>query len=377
MQGVGAVARKSTRFVSDSLTFTGVDLGDRARALQRRRYQDSDDDDDDSEDDDSEDEDEFDDEFRAYLVQLARRDKEEALVQAAMYRIQKAQAEGRTDVHLNKDELAAMERHRQRMEEEAERKAREKSERKKKKKEQRVAVPLTQLEPVSRKKKSSHPPRKDSLPRLPSGNNSSDAQDPSGYPPMGYFPPPAGSRPRPRSGTADPNGSSFRHDYAQRPSDRHSSDSVLRPGSSSSGGRKQADPFQFQTAGPRASSQQVTGAVARRTTPGHAETAASAARRGVAPSPMTTRSRHASQRQGSDDTSENDSQSGSEEEEDETSSDSIGSGAQILQPTRGRSSGIVVEVEPESGSRSAKSKSSRRSSPVKRKPVTTRRAKKS
>lgn len=105
-RGVGASS--GTRFASDSLRFTGIDLGNRERGLVRRGdYQDSEDSEDDSES--SEDE-----EFEQYLAELAVRDREEALVQSAMHRIERAKAKGRTDVDLNEEEMGALERRRKR-----------------------------------------------------------------------------------------------------------------------------------------------------------------------------------------------------------------------------------------------------------------------
>lgn len=76
------------------------------------------------------------------LAQVPPKEREEFLVQSAMARIERARARGRDDVNLNKFELAALDRRRKRM---------ERGGSKKKRKDQRVAVPLTQLEPVSRK----------------------------------------------------------------------------------------------------------------------------------------------------------------------------------------------------------------------------------
>ncbi|KAK3941078.1 COPII vesicles protein Yip3 [Diplogelasinospora grovesii] len=171
--GVGlASGALGKRFHSDPLRFTGVDLGDRAdgaRSRQRLAYQREgrgEDDDNSSEDDDSE----------------MDSEREAELIESAMARIRRAQAKGKSEVKLNQDELAALERQRKRTEEGGERKRR---------KEKRIAVPISHLEPTSRK-----PPQLESA-------DSNEGRQRQGNPPMGYFPPPAGaSRPtRPRSGT--------------------------------------------------------------------------------------------------------------------------------------------------------------------------------
>lgn len=104
-----------------------------------------------------------------------------------MARIQRAQAKGKKDVRLSKEELAAFERHRQREEEEA----------RKKRREQRIAVPLSQFELSSRQRRDSA--EEDSPPRRHSPDQSGEQQ--RDVPPMGYFPPPSSRSLRPRSGT--------------------------------------------------------------------------------------------------------------------------------------------------------------------------------
>jgi len=74
------LTRRGTRFVSDSLKFTGTDLGDRRSGLARRTPQGHDDDTESEEDD----EDDYD------LALLTPEQKEEALVQTAMARIERA-----------------------------------------------------------------------------------------------------------------------------------------------------------------------------------------------------------------------------------------------------------------------------------------------
>ncbi|PNY29419.1 COPII vesicles protein Yip3 [Tolypocladium capitatum] len=397
-QGVGATSRRNRRFVSDSLQFTGVDLGDRASGtVRRRRYGDSDDDGDDD-DDDNGSASSDDDDNGAYgegTASLAIRDKEEALIQSALQRINRAQAKGKANVKLNKEELAALERRRERMQEE-ERKKRGGSDRKKK--EQRIAVPLSHFEPVSRKKRTAgqpHPPRQGSTPRHASADGVLEGQQRQGYPPMGYFPPPSASRSRPRSGTTssrppsrarDEGGSSpLQYEYVPPPSaaNRRVSDSVARPlssrgsprdeASSSLGSRPNIDPFMYQTEGPRAAYPAGAAAASRRYVSGPAETTYNA--RPGAPAPAASRSYQGSRRQSyGDETSEDES----------VTSDDRGNGAQIREPTKepvgepvrerarepsGRDVGIVVEVEPEP--ETPKKKSS-----VKRKPVSGGRRKK-
>lgn len=378
--GVGLVTRRQTRFVSDSLQFTGTDLGDRSGGVVRRghRYQDSDDDDE-STSGSSESEDEDETEGSSGSSQQALSAREDVLVQSALRRISRAQAQGRTDVKLNKDELAALERRRKRMQEEAERAERERaarasgssgSDRKKKRKEQRVAVPLSNFEPVSRKTRSgsSHPPRKDSLPSRSTHDDSPEQV----YPPMGYFPPPSKSRSRsnsqlqrPGSRARDTNGSSPPVSFNQHASSshRHASDSVSRP--SSRGVPEDAtgyalDPFQYQTEGPRVVYPASSSRSAGRSEVSYRQP--SSRSHGTA-SPMT-RSRHGSARPSLSRVPDS-----SETSDESTTSDELGNGAQIREQassSRGRHREIVVEVEQPPPPPPPKKKSS---SPTKRKPA--------
>lgn len=383
-QGVGFSSGTMTRFASDSLEFTGIDLGDRQRGTSRRGYRGgSEDEEEDDDDDDDEESSGDDDGYEEELAQLSPRDREEMLIQSAMARIERARAKGRSDVKLNKHELAALDRQRKRMEEEEKRK---RAGGRKKRKEQRVAVPLTHLEPVSRKKKG---PRQDSLPRhQSSSSNLGDNQDYQGYPPMGYFPPPSGSRSRPRSGTAsssqrppsrardDRGGNAFDFTQGPAPIPRHHSDSVAGHRSvrgSPPDSRSGMDPFQFQTAGPRASGSKAT-AASRRQTVGSEE--GYPTRRGAA-APASVRSGRGSGRPSLDqETSEEDSEDSddggdSSSEEQESSSDNTGNGAQIREAPRGRGPAIVVEVdkEPETRPQPTKKSAPKNPSPSKRKPA--------
>jgi hypothetical protein len=352
-QGVG-LTRRGTRFVSDSLRFTGTDLGDRQSGLARRVPLGG--------LDNGETESEEDDEDDYDLALLTPEQKEEALVRTAMARIKRAQARGRSDVSLTKDELAALERRKQRMQEEADKRERRKS------RKQRVAIPLTNLEPVSRKKKSS-PPVLEAPPHdLP------EAPDRQGYPPTGYFPPPSG-RSRPRSGTtlssrppsrahSDRPDSPFQYEYVQRPSSstgRHVSDVIPRPlsarshqyddGSSaslSSSSRNQVDPFMFQTAGPRAAYPGGAAAASRRHVSGPVDGLYMTHR-------DEARTSHNGRRLAYDEASE-------ESEPSESASDELNNGARIREPTRGGRSEIVVQpdLEPEPVPKKKSSESSKR-----------------
>ncbi|KAH8199120.1 hypothetical protein TruAng_006706 [Truncatella angustata] len=375
-QGADLARRGNRRLASDSLEFTGVDLSRSER--QRRAYaydegnESTEDDSEESSDHDS-DNDEDD----------ATRELDDALVQSALSRIRKAQSKGRQDVKLSKEELKALERRRKRLEEEAKAKRRQTSNgsEKKRRKEQRVAVPLSHLDvpvPVpskASKTKASASKSDDALPRHPSPatvNNQGRA------PPMGLFPPP-GSRTRPRSATSSSHrqspaqGSSpFEYSYVRPPpnqrnasgsSSRSSStrppyppeDSEWRPSSSSS--RDTRDPFMYQTAGPRAP--YVSGAAAaRRNLSGHSESGYGNVPRRYAP---------AGARDGSSEETSDQEGSG------ESTSDDVGSGVHITRSrtiTPDEAAIVVEEVSPSPERERPKSKrSSGRSSPVKRKPV--------
>ena len=254
IQGDGIVSRRGSRFLSDPLAFTGTDLSDGLGALRRRlsredsygREEGSSTDEDDVDEDD--------------LAVLDPQEREDILVQSAMARIQRAQAKGRSDVNLSKAELDALARRRRRNEEEAERRER------RKRREQRIAIPLAQLESVSRTKRSGlssgRSSRQSSVVDLP------QLRGAEVLPPMGHFPPAgASSRTRQRSGTSSSqrppsyiyDESAPPYDYVPRPStasSRHCSDSLSSRPHSSSLTRGDVDPdslnpFQFQTAGPR------------------------------------------------------------------------------------------------------------------------------
>lgn len=165
-----------------------------------------------------------------------------------MARIRRAQARGRSDVKLSKEELGAYQRRLQRMATEGRRQRQD----------ERVAVPISHLGgPGSRQNRGSV-------------NGDSPSEEPSpesspAYPPMGYFPPPA-SRGRHPSGASssrtpsqaaadrDPSSSPFAYTYVrgEPPAVRHPSDPTMggplaiTDGSPASVGA-QSDPFQYMT----------------------------------------------------------------------------------------------------------------------------------
>ncbi|KAI1134986.1 hypothetical protein F5Y05DRAFT_187837 [Hypoxylon sp. FL0543] len=320
-----ATTNGSRRFASDPLRFTGIDLGTGAQSRNGYAYQNSDEEDeggDSTEEEEeeeeganSEEEEDSDDENSAI-----RRELEEALVQSALSRIRRAQAKGKQDVKLNKEELAALDRRRKRLQAEAEAaKRRNGGDRKKRKeKEQRYAVPLSHLDPSSVALRGGPSGSNESLARkaLPSTSDQQLA------PPMGRFHPPNASRSRPRSGTSSTNSTHrprstvrdsppFDYQYVHAPpNQRHVSDPSARPTSSSS--RETRDPFLYQTAGPRAP---------------YADGAAAASDSVIPRKAVPAAARSSSRRPGP------------REEEDETTSDD---GATDARMTRNRSRGEIV-----------------------------------
>lgn len=373
-QGVGLVApsRRPTRVVSDSLRFTGVDLGDRSNSYPRGSYRYGDSEEDLSA---SATEDEDEDADSGDSVQLVVSSKEQALIDSAMKRIKRAQAKGKTDVKLNKEELAALERQRRReeMERQLRRNSGSSSERKKKKKkspkDERVAIPLSQLEPSSRKKKSSSHSRRQSVNARGTGRSREDSPPEQVYPPMGYFPPPSTSQGRSRAGTTsrtsgrqhgDAPPVSFHYQERRPISQRHASDphsAGLPPQEQWMQHHAQLNPFKYQTSG--ANYSEVGSVSSRRHTSGPSEVTYVRGGTTIIPS----KSRHGSRRQ-----SQQRAPSPSDTSDEQTSSDDLGNGAQIREPIRGRDREIVVEVSPERPPVPSKKKSS---SPTKRKPVPT------
>ncbi|PKS06490.1 hypothetical protein jhhlp_007238 [Lomentospora prolificans] len=285
------------------------------------------------------------------LAALSPEERDEVLLQSAFRQIQRAQEKGRSDVHLTKEELAAMERRRKRMEEEeAARKAARRRSRS-----QRIAIPLSQLEPTSRRR------------RAPSAADLT-ALDPHGrgsYPPMGYFPPPSAPRTRsstnasqrPPSRATDGRGSSpFTYSYGQPPSassSRYASDTnaprsrasrarqeeeaeAEASSNSSNSPRYPVDPFQYQVSGPRAP--RVSGAAAasgaRRHVSGPADSGRGDPRRNVTSSAAARR-----QVTPSGDTSDDSSEESSDEDDDKE-------GSKVVTPPQARRTrGGVIVVE--------------------------------
>jgi len=330
-------------------------------------------------------------------------DDEEMLVESALLRIRRAQAKGKEEVNLTKEELGALERRREKIRAEEERRRRRSSE-------QRFAVPLSHLDPASRRPNTSAlPPRRVRERRSVSGGV---GEPPEGqvFPPVGYFPPPEAPRSRPRSGTGTPqrptsavpdreDDSPFRYSYVQQQpptSYRHVSDTaprarasrgppsrdddwVAHPDASASApslrSSRPVDPFQFMTAGPRAPYHDPGAAAARRHVPGPPGDAGPV--RG--PAPAAVRGGGGSRRVSSEEHTEETTEEEEDSDEDESSSDELGRGAHVRHGAggpRGRAP-IAVEVErtpepevqrePEPSRRLKKTSSS--TSPAKRKPV--------
>ncbi|ODA82906.1 hypothetical protein RJ55_01415 [Drechmeria coniospora] len=369
------------RISSDSLQFTGVDLGEQnGGAAPWGGYGESDDDEGEVIDSASISEYEYDvgGVYGDDADTPAVHDMEEALVRSALQRIGRARAKGRDEVKLNKEELAALDRRRQRIQEEEERQRRNSAmagdARKKGRKEHRIAVPLSQVAPISRKERlstASIRPRRESFPEGP---------EMQAYPRMGYFPPPSSSRTRPRSGTTSSTPHSRPHEdraFSPNgrdeethawPSKRHVSESGPRRHASRasnrddySSSRSQVDPFQYLTGASPASYPNVAPASSRRYASGPAVMSYGRRRGPVASSPSS--SRQGSQRRSCDDQTSDSSRTS-----EGTAADDRGNGVRIREPPgRGRDVGIVVEASPERGSKTPPKKKS--SSPVKRKPM--------
>lgn len=394
--------------MSDPLQFTGIDMGDRGQGTRRSYiYQGSDDEDDmTSSDYDGAGGD------GAYdgSVQLALQEKEEALVESALARIQRAQDRGKKEVKLSKEELAALDRRRRRIEEEQARRASAASASgsERRRRSERFSVPIAQLEPSpeptprKKKKKGKASPAgsDDSLPRHPLPADMADDPRRQALPPMGYFPPPSATRSRPRSATSlsqrppsramDERLQAPPH-YASLP--RHVSDSMgTRPRSSRSPlppddawqsnvspassrrssvsrnpNRQSMDPFMFQTENSRAPYTSGAGASSRRQLSGTLDP-----RRASVAAPAAARGGRGSRRPSPDETSD-----ATSETSDLDSSDDHHNGVQIVEPPRrGRREQIVVEEDPPTARQGSRGKKSGNSSPVKKKPVGSGRKKK-
>lgn len=324
------------------------------------------------------------------LPPLSPRDNEDELVDSAMRRIRRAQANGKQEVRLSKKELAALENRRKRI--------RAQDENKRRRREQRYAVPLSQLAPISQKENRS--------PRIPGALPPTEASDRQRVqPPVGWFAHPPSSRPgttesRRASGRqSDREGSTspFQYNYVQHPgpvsNPRHISDPAVRPRSTESRGPAPyedarmsqynpsasvpsvLDPFRYMTAGPHApyhggsstSLRNVSGASTR-------DSYYEPSTRGGA-SASRRKSRHFTP----DDEGDQESSSEEESETEDDTSDEMDAGAHTESLTTGASGNdreqIIVEVdrEPTPEPRQTRSKkvaatSSSTSSP-KRKPV--------
>ncbi|KAK8125771.1 prenylated rab acceptor 1 [Apiospora kogelbergensis] len=287
--------------VLDGSLFTGTELARGGRPRGGHAYDEDDSSEEESGGEDTEEEDE-DDEAR----QL-----EDELVEHALAKIRKAQAKGKQDVKLNKQELAALERRRKRVQAEAERAA------KPKQKPQRIAVPLSQFDPSAMevpRRRSGMSASEDTLSRDPSSSSLAVARSRPG-PPVGYFPPPNASR--------------------------HRSSTSLHRASSSA--RNTPDPFKYQTAGSRVSSGHGKRNMSGSSDPHGRRGASSAARNSRAQS--------------------------SDEDEDETTSDDTGNGVHISRNRTPPEEIVVVEASPspEPGPRTRSKASSSKQSPVKKK----------
>lgn len=266
-----------------------------------------------------------------------------------MARIRKAQEKGKQDVRLSKKELAALERHRKRME----------SGDRRRKKEERIAVPLAQFDmpaTESSTRRRSRVASDDTLPQHPSPSTVTSAQGRPG-PPVGLFPPPNAAR---------SSSSSSRHLVAQRhPSDtssRSSSGRVPYPpddndyrSTSSLSSRQGPDPFMFQTAGPRASYSYTEPATVRRDLASSSGPAyATRSRQGTSVAAAVKRFSHVPS-----------SEDPSEEDGDATTSDEVDISAYTA---RNRSREDALMTEPES-TRTRSKRSESKPSSSKRKPV--------
>ncbi|KAI3316774.1 PRA1 family protein-domain-containing protein [Xylariaceae sp. AK1471] len=336
-QGAGvATTSGNRRFASDELRFTGIDMGG-GRSRNKYAYQNSDDNDDSTEsnsqattDNDTEDE--------------ARAEMENALVQSALARIRKAKAKGKQDVKLNKEELAALERRRKRLQAEADAKKKDTG-RKRKEKEQRVAVPLSHFDPPL-PGRGGLSASDDALPRHPLPSTIVHSQGQPG-PPTGLFPLPGSSQTRPRSSTSSRrpslrHGSSspFEYQYVSPHSNQRHTPDTPRPSSSrtplpheedwrpqsSPSPPRIPDPFQYQTAGPRAP--YPTSAVAARRIPGAFDMAYNGVSRSSAPATARSVSNEITP------------------DDDDTGSDDDGNGVHIARNTS-QEDVIVVESSPE------------------------------
>lgn len=238
-QGVGLSFDKK-RFFSDPLHFTGIDLSSSSRPRKSYTYDDTENSSDADSPESGED--------GTNALQIALRDKEEALVQSALARIRRAQEKGKQQVKLNQDELDALEKRRKRMQAAATTKNRKGSgsgsgsERRRRSDRQLVALPPA--EPRSRKRGK---PSKSGDVTPPAGAAPPgmliSGTDGLTYASLGYYPQQAGvnrkSPTRPRSAASQqlPRAPP-QYAYQQGTSSRHYSEGARPTSSSSSGSRR-------------------------------------------------------------------------------------------------------------------------------------------
>ncbi|CZR51227.1 related to prenylated Rab acceptor 1 [Phialocephala subalpina] len=246
-QGVG-LHSDYKRFSSDTLQFTGIDLGGGASTTRARKtytLQDSEE----SLGDSAESEFEGTD-----ALQVALRDKEEALVQSALARIRRAQEKGKKEVKLNKAEVDALERRRKRMQAAATTKQRKESgssggseTERRRRSDRNIAIPIASVAPLSQPNS-----RPSSRKRAKSTSKRTGEATPPvmlvagpdglAYAPSGsYTPPLAGSRnspTRPRSATTQQLRGSAPPAYFTYTQPRHVSEGTRPPSSSSTSSRR-------------------------------------------------------------------------------------------------------------------------------------------
>ena len=273
-QGVGLISRNKS-FQSDSLQFTGIDLSSKSRSRRPYDY-DTDESTGDSEDSDG----------ARSMLQLAYKDKEEALVRSALARIQRAQEKGKTEVKLNQDELDALQRQRKRMRASGSstptktRKASGIEHERRRSEQVRVSVPLAAIEGNGKKSSKRRSEQFDIHPPSAANPPGMLVAGPDGlaYAPIGYLPPKKassnrGSPSRPRSSTlqhsrgtpppqfsypqlnhrqlsdhARPNSSSSSSSRRPMPDDVDWIPADSRRSSVSSQTHRHIDPFEYQVA---------------------------------------------------------------------------------------------------------------------------------
>ncbi|RDL36820.1 uncharacterized protein BP5553_06172 [Venustampulla echinocandica] len=364
-QGVGLSFGKK-RFASDPLEFTGIDLAMESRARRGYAFDDGESSSEDSEESENE---------GTNALQIALRDKEEALVQSALRRIRRAQEKGKREVKLNQDELDALEKRRKRMQA-SNTKAKKESrssggsgtEKKRRSDRSLITVPLTG-EPSGRKRAKSRleePPNPPGLIEGPDGLT---------YAPVGYYPVQAATRnspSRPRSassqqlqGTGRPSSS---YQTGQIP--RHFSDGMRPTSSSSTSSRRPlpddedwipgssrrssvssqsfpVDPFEYQTSEQPPPIPQQYMQQGRRIVSGPPEVSYSSLRRSP---PFGTSYPAAARSSGSDpalrlrDTYRDDLAAATSEDDDD--SDDLGNGVQVFVEERGPERERTVSRKP-------------------------------